>query len=134
MMEATNSQHMNFLHRQQPDLSWFSELDRFFNPGRALASHATSPEAIHESPDAWILRLDLPGFTKENVNLKVENQTLILAAETPSEAPFARKVDRQWKLGSRIDTANIRAVVENGVLEITLPKAETPEPRQISIL
>ena len=125
---------MNFLHRQQPDLTWFSELDRFFNPGRALASHATFPEAIHESPEAWILRLDLPGFTKENVNLKVDNQALSLTAEAAPENPFSRKVDRQWKLGTRIDTANIRATLDQGVLEITLPKTEVPEPRHISIL
>ncbi|WAC17930.1 Hsp20/alpha crystallin family protein [Luteolibacter sp. SL250] len=125
---------MNFLHRPTSDLSWFSELDRFFNPGRALASHTTFPEAIHESPEAWILRLDLPGFTKENVNLKVDNQTLSLAAETAPENPFSRKVDRQWKLGTRIDTANIKATLDQGVLEITLPKTEAPEPRQINIL
>ncbi|RYD37912.1 MAG: Hsp20/alpha crystallin family protein [Verrucomicrobiaceae bacterium] len=125
---------MNFLHRQQPDLSWFSELDRFFNPGRALASHATSPEAIHESPEAWILRLDLPGFSRENVSLKVDNQTLSLAAETTPENPFSRKVDRQWKLGTRIDATNIKATLDQGVLEITLPKTEAPEARQIAIL
>ena len=125
---------MNFIQRQQPDLSWFSELDRFFNPGRALASHASSPEAIHEAPDAWVLRLDLPGFTKENVGLKVDDQVLRLTAETPAENPFSRKVERQWKLGSRIDTTNIKATLENGVLEITLPKTEAPEAREIAIL
>ena len=126
---------MNFLHRPQPDLSWFSsELDRFFNPGRALASHAASPEAIHETPDAWVLRLDLPGFTKENLSLKVDDQTLRLTAETATENPFSRKVDRQWKLGSRIDTTAIKATLENGVLEITLPKTEAPEARDITIL
>ncbi len=125
---------MNFIQRQQPDLSWFSELDRFFNPGRALASHAASPEAIHETPDAWVLRLDLPGFAKENVSLKVEDQTLRLTAETAAENPFSRKVDRQWKLGSRIDGTAIKATLDHGVLEITLPKAEAPEAREITIL
>lgn len=125
---------MNFIQRQQPDLSWFSELDRFFNPGRALASHAASPEAIHETPDAWVLRLDLPGFAKENVSLKVEDQTLRLTAETSAENPFSRKVDRQWKLGSRIDGTAIKATLDHGVLEITLPKAEAPEAREITIL
>jgi HSP20 family protein len=125
---------MNFIQRQQPDLSWFSELDRFFNPGRALASHAPSPEAIHESPEAWVLRLDLPGFAKDEISLHVENDVLRLAAETTGENPFARKVDRQWKLGSRIDVANIAAALSNGVLEITLPKQEPPTAREISIL
>lgn len=125
---------MNLLNRPQADLSWFSELDRFFDPGRALAGHSSSPEAIYESPEAWVLRIDLPGFAKENVDLKVNHQTLALSAETPAETPFSRKLERQWKLGSRIDTANITAALENGVLEIRLPKMEAPEAREITIL
>jgi len=133
-MKPYRQNDMNFIQRQQPDLSWFSELDRFFNPGRSLASHASSPEAIHETPEAWVLRLDLPGFAKENVSLKVENEVLRLTAETPSENPFARKVDRQWKLGTRINVTDIKATLENGVLEITLPKQEAPAARDITIL
>jgi HSP20 family protein len=124
---------MNFTQRYQPDFSWFSELDRFFNPGRTLASHATAREAIHEAPDAWILRLDLPGFSKEDIALAVNDQSLQLTGETPADRPFAGKVDRQWKLGSRIDKNAIKATLENGVLEITLPKTEAPSPLKIEI-
>ncbi|HVJ45637.1 MAG TPA: Hsp20/alpha crystallin family protein [Luteolibacter sp.] len=125
---------MNFIQRYPSDLSWFSELDRFFNPGRSLANHTTSPEAIHETPAAWVLRLDLPGFAKDDVKLKVENEVLHLNAETSAENAFARKVDRQWKLGNRIDLQGIKATLENGVLEITLPKSEAPAARDITIL
>lgn len=125
---------MNFIQRHQPDLSWFSELDRFFNPGRLLASHAPSSEAIHETPESWVIRYDLPGFAKENVSLKVEQEILRLTAETPTDNPFGQKVERQWKLGSRIDVANVSATLENGVLEITLPKLEIQPTREITIL
>jgi HSP20 family protein len=124
---------MNFAQRYQPDLSWFSELDRFFNPGRSLASHAPARETIHESPDAWVLRLDLPGFAKGDVALKVNDQTLQLTGQTPEDRAFSGKVDRQWKLGSRINKAAISATLENGVLEITLPKAEAPQPVDIEV-
>lgn len=124
---------MNLIQRNQPDLSWFSELDRFFNPGRALADHASHPEAIHETPDSWVIRLDVPGFAKADVKLKVEDQHLDLTAETPADRPFSRKIDRRWKLGSRIDTSNIKAKVENGVLEITLPKTEAPAALDIEV-
>lgn len=132
-MEATQPNHMNLLQRHQPDLSWFSELDRFFNPGRSLAAHASNPETIHETPDSWVLRLDVPGFTKDDVKLKAEDQQLVLEAETAADRPFSRKIDRRWKLGSRIDASNIGAKLENGVLEITLPKTNAPEARSIEI-
>ena len=125
---------MNFSQRHQTDLSWVSELDRFFNPGRALASHTTAPESIHESPEAWVLRLDLPGFTKEDVKLNVENQVLRLTAEIPADRPFSRKLDRNWRLGTRIDQTHIKASLENGILELTLPKTEAPAALNIEIL
>ena len=124
---------MNFIHRNQPDLTWLSELDRYFSPGRNLALHSHNREAIHESPEAWILRLDLPGFAKSDVALKVTDQTLQLTGETPKDRPFSNKIDRQWKLGSRIDPSNIKATLENGVLEITLPKIDAPEALTIEI-
>jgi len=124
---------MNFIQRHQPDLSWFSELDRFFNPGRALADQPAARESIHETPEAWVLELDLPGFSKENIALKANGQTLHLTGETPAERPFATKVDRHWKIGSRIDQTNIKAKLENGVLQITLPKTEAPAPLNIEI-
>ena len=124
---------MNFIQRNQPDLSWFSELDRFFNPGRSIAAHQTTHETIHETPDSWVLRLDLPGFSKQDIGLKVTGQTLQLVGAIPAERPFANKVNQQWKLGTRIDQSNIKATLENGVLEITLPKTDAPEPRTIEI-
>ncbi|MBX3740113.1 MAG: Hsp20/alpha crystallin family protein [Akkermansiaceae bacterium] len=124
---------MNFLQRQQPDLSWFSELDRFFNPGRALASQPATRESIHETPEAWVLELDLPGFTKDNIDLKANGRTLHLTGETPADRPFSAKVDRQWKIGNRIDQAGITAKLADGVLRITLPKTEAPAPLDIEI-
>lgn len=124
---------MNFLQRHQPDLSFFGELDRFFNPGRSLASHTASPESIYETPTSWVLRLDLPGFTRESVKLTAVSGTLQLTAEASADRPFTRKIERRWKLGDRIDTANVRAKFENGVLEITLPKTEAPEAVRIEI-
>lgn len=124
---------MNFIQRHQPDLSWFSELDRFFNPGRALAEQPATRESIYETPEAWVLELDLPGFAKDNITLKANGQTLHLTGETPADRPFAAKVDRHWKIGSRIDQTNIKAKLENGVLQITLPKTEAPAPLDIEI-
>ncbi len=114
---------MNLIQRYQPALSWVNELDRFFD--RSIlnpASTAGPRESFHESDNAWILRLDLPGFSKPDVTLTVTDRNLQLTAETPAERPFGGKFERQWKLGNDIDATAISARLENGVLELTLPK------------
>ena len=114
---------MNIIQRYQPALSWVNELDRFLDRSLFNPAPAAGPrESFQESDHAWLLRLDLPGFSKADVTLTVNNRTLQLAAETPAERPFGGKFERQWKLGDDIDATAIAARLENGVLELTLPK------------
>ncbi len=127
---------MNFIQRYQPDISWITELDRFFERGSRNPDHSHGPrEAFHESDDSWILRLDLPGFAKEEVALTVADSTLVLTAATPPDRPFGGKVERKWKLGEAVDPNGIAARLENGVLEVRLAKRTpvVPEPVTINI-
>lgn len=125
---------MNLLQRYQPALSWANEFDRFlnrslFNPTSQVGPH----EAFHETDDSWILRLDLPGFNKEEVKMEVTNRNLQLTAETPDDRPFGGKLEWQWMLGDSIDTNSITAHLENGVLELVLPKKPEEHPEPITI-
>lgn len=127
---------MNFLQRYQPALAWVNEIDRLFDRRSLAPADAATPcESIHESETGWILRLDLPGFAKEDLGLTVTNRTLQLSAETPADRPFGGKVDRQWKLGEEVDGAAVSARLENGVLELTIPKKPkvVVEPTKIQI-
>src|SRR5690606_16449482 len=131
---ANHYQTMNFIQRYQPSLSWIDEIDRFFDRNHGLAERPTAPrESVHESDDAWILRLDLPGFSKADVALTVTGRVLQLKAETPEDKPFGGTVERQWKLGDDVDAGAIAATLENGVLELKLPKQTKPEARAITI-
>lgn len=127
---------MNFIQRYQPALSWVNEIDRFLTRSVLNPTVAAGPrEAFHQTDNAWILRLDLPGFSKEDITLTLTDRTLQLAAETPPERPFGGKLERQWKLGDDVDTTAISARLENGVLELTLSK-QTPvltQPTTIQI-
>jgi HSP20 family protein len=114
---------MNLIQRHQPARSWVSEFDRIldrslFNP----ASQIGPREAFFESDTAWILRLDLPGFAKPDVKITVTGGNLQLTAETADDRPFGGKMEREWLLGEDVDTNAISAHLENGVLELTLPK------------
>lgn len=122
---------MNFLQRQYPELSYYSDLNRVLNSNRS--DRFLQQQEIHETAEAWILRIDLPGVAKDQVSLKVENQTLHLTSKTDSELPFTPTIDHHWQLGSKIDTPSIKASLENGVIEITLPKLKAQEARDISI-
>lgn len=114
---------MNFLQRFEPTTLWGTEFDRFFNRSFCNPVRQETPgEAFHESENAWILRLDLPGFAKQHVALNVTGRTLQLTAETPADQAFGGKVERQWTLGADVDATAISARMENGVLELTLPK------------
>ncbi len=128
---------MNIIQRYQPALSWVNEIDRLFDRSLFNPAQAGGPrESFHESEDAWLLRLDLPGFSKADVTLTLNDRTLQLAAETPAERPFGGKFERQWKLGADIDATAISARLENGVLELTLPKRPeiVAQPTTIEIL
>lgn len=129
---------MNFIQRYQPSLSWIDEIDQFFDRNqernqRLAAQHSGPREAVHESDDSWILRLDLPGYAKADVTLTVDGRVLNLKAETPADKPFGGTTERQWKLGEDVDDSAISANLENGVLELKLPKRAKPEARTIDI-
>jgi len=125
---------MNLIQRYQPNLSWVNELDRFFDRSLFNPAPVAGPrESFQESDNAWILRLDLPGFSKEDIALTVTDSTLRLTAETPPQRPFGGKFERQWKLGNDIDPTAIAARLENGVLELTLAKRPEVVPQTTTI-
>jgi HSP20 family protein len=127
---------MNFIHRYQPTRTWVNEINRFIDRNVVDPNFTTRPrELFHESDSAWILRLDLPGYSKSDISLTVTDRVLELVAETQPENAFGGKVERTWKLGNDVDASAIVARLENGVLEITLPKKPrvVPQPSTIEI-
>jgi HSP20 family protein len=127
---------MNFIQRYQPTVSWVNEINRFIDRNLVEPTITAGPrEAFYESDTAWILRLDLPGFSKPDVKLTVTDRVLQVVAETAPGHPFGRKHERKWTLGDDVDTTGIGARLENGVLELTLPKRPpvVPQPTTIEI-
>ena len=118
-----------------PSAFW-NEVDQLFN--RTLLSSPRGSGAgrflVRESDSGWTLRTDLPGFRKEDVEVAVEDGHLRVAATGNDEttsfvAPFTQRV----RLSPKIDTARISARLENGVLEIELPREESSPESNIRI-
>ena len=113
---------------------------QFVSGGRTPASF---PMDAYRRGDNFLVHLDLPGVQPETIDVTVENQVLSVSAERRfeehqgdeflvSERPQGR-FSRQLRLGSTIDTENIGASYEDGVLTLTLPVSERARPRQIQV-
>lgn len=95
---------------------------------------------IIEIPEAFIVKADIPGVKKEDINVTIENRQLLISVEAKEEKEekkekkiimserFYGYVSRSITLPGEIDQANVQAHYENGVLSLTLPKA----PKQVN--
>ncbi len=98
---------------------------------------------IIEDPEAITLYADLPGVKRDDVVIDVREGVLSLSATVAplpgNWQPLYREYqvggyERRFNLGDRIDTEKIAAKLENGVLRLTLPKAESQKPRKIKVI
>jgi HSP20 family protein len=99
---------------------------------------------VTENENESLIVAELPGVKKEDISITVENGWLTLKGERKSTEPSdVRKVlhreieyqpfSRSIKLPHQVDVSEISAGLENGILKITLPKAEAIRPRSIEI-
>lgn len=98
---------------------------------------------IEEQEGETVVWVELPGVAKDDLNLTLEKRDLILVAGASNHRPESWKVlhresaDRTYRLrlhlGNYLDCEAIEADMQNGVLALTLPKAETVKPRKIKI-
>lgn len=112
--------------------------DAFENFGRLpgwLSARAGGPAVdLYEDDAHYYARLDLPGFSRDQVDIRVDRGTLTVSAATDEEdnAP-QRKTSRSFNLPDGVAEDQIQARLEQGVLTLTLPKAETARPRNITV-
>jgi len=127
------------------------QIDQIF--GDSFASPAASSESsvswvptvdIHEEQDKFVVRADLPGVEPKDISITAENRVLTLRGErrierSENQKGFERleRVEgsflRRFTLPSNVQDDQIKARHVNGVLEVTIPKTPTPEPRRISV-
>ena len=112
---------------------------------KAAQAGAWNPAVdIVESTDAYILTADLPGLTKDDINLTVEEGVLTLTGERKSEHSESKefghryeraygKFSRSFELGSGVENRKVKAEFKNGLLKVKLPKVEASKPFEVSI-
>lgn len=122
--------------------------DEAFGRSRTLPVYTTSvwypPVDILESRDSYLIRAELPGMKKEDVNLEVQEGTLSLSGERKIDEPasgveyhraerVAGKFSRSFNLPQTIKQDGISATFRDGILEVHVPKADEAKPKQITI-
>jgi HSP20 family protein len=123
----------------------FDEMVRDFNGAQGNPSQALIPPAdVIENEKNVEIHLDLPGFTPEQIDVKLEGDTLTIKAERNAEKVTEQKgwirrertmgnYSRSFTLPDTIDGTKPEASFKNGVLVVTLPKREEVQPRSLKI-
>lgn len=121
----------------------FRELDRVAsNLLDARQGPRLMPIDLHKDGDLYILNADLPGIDPGSVDLDLDGQLLTIRAERTSRGEGVKWLAherpsgsflRQLNLGDGIDTENISASYDNGVLSVTIPVSEKAKPRKVAI-
>ena len=98
---------------------------------------------ISEQDKAYIVSIDIPGVEKSAINVSAENGTLSIRASRENLIPEGAKILRReytnegyqldLKIGPQVDSQNISAYLENGVLTLRLEKAAEAQARRISV-
>ena len=119
----------------------------FVGPDTSSASFVPAVD-VYEDPEKLVLKLEIPGVKQDDLDIRLENQTLVIRGERKFEAPEQdgngnkgyHRIERSYGnfvrsfgVPQTFDTEKISAAFKNGVLTVTLPKKEAAKPRQIKV-
>ena len=131
---------------------YFRLVDDLLNDARPWLTNGGESEArglslaldVEENADAYIVRANLPGVKLDDINVNIHEDVLTISAETAAENldENSKVLIRERRFGTFSRSLRFPTIVngdaveagfENGVLNITLPKAEHVKPRQIPV-
>jgi HSP20 family protein len=122
---------MNTLTRENRD-SDRAQAEQFISP----------PASVRESPEGYMLEFEMPGVKKDRLDISVENNELMIIGRRSLPAVEGTLIHREsrpenfrrtFELDPSIDADKISAKVEQGLVTLTLPKAEHVKPRKITV-
>jgi len=152
---------MNLIRYQTPELAMWPSLDRWSNlrddlnslfespfwsdTGRAgqLFSGWSPALDLYQNQDNVIALVELPGMRKEDIAISLHDGTLTIAGERKGQSADGEKAERTERyigkfrrsitLPARVDANKVSATYRDGILTVTLPKAEEAKPKQIQV-
>jgi HSP20 family protein len=139
------------LFRDRLDRIFNQMLTQSFNPdvllepqGDVTARRWMPAVDIRETADSLLLVAELPGMTREDVQITLENNVLSIAGERKFEKDVKGEsyhrlertfgtFARSFSLPANVKTDKVEAVFKDGILTVTLPKVEEAKPRRVEI-
>jgi HSP20 family molecular chaperone IbpA len=101
------------------------------------------PVDIFEDDEGITLHADMPGVTREDLEIRVDNDTLLIEGDSPIELPEgmqplyadvrSSRYRREFGLSGELDTEAINASLKDGVLTLRIPKRAEVRPRKIEV-
>src|SRR5205807_7865804 len=98
--------------------------------------------SVIEDADGYTLEIEMPGVNKEGLEISVENNELTIIGRRSLPTIEGTLIHgelrphnfrRTFELDPSIDTGKINAKIDQGVVTLTLPKAEQVKPRKITV-
>src|SRR5881392_2497597 len=138
----------NRLSNLRDELDTFFEMPFWSNFGRQsqLFSGWSPALDLYQNNDNVIVRVELPGMRKEDIEISLQDGMLTIGGERKSETGdngagekaarterFTGKFRRSITLPTRVDSNKVNATYKDGLLTVTLPKAEEAKPKQIQV-
>jgi len=121
----------------------FREFDRVFDRPWGPARQPTMPLDAYRHGETYVVNVDLPGFDPASIDITADKDVLSIRADRhwePMEGDEVVAAERtqgqflrQLFLGDGLDTENIHATYDHGVLMITIPLLERAQPRKIEV-
>lgn len=100
---------------------------------------------VVERDNEFVVKAEMPGIKKDDIEVSLENGVLTITAESRSETEEKEgervirqerrygKYLRSLRLGKEIDEKKVKAAYKDGILELVLPKAEEVKPKKITV-
>ena len=132
--------HDSFFNDPWTDLdrlfeSTFPELYQW-SPLRHGGRVRSLPLDVYETDNERVIRLEVPGVHKKDIQIQLENAILTVQARREEKVEGEKSVielNRSVSVGDDVDADNIKAQLENGILTVTLAKREHAKPKLITI-
>ena len=102
------------------------------------------PVDIFERHDHLVIRAEVPGLRREDMDVRIENGVLTLHGERKRESDVTEDnafrlertygaFTRSFSLPRTVDASNVAATYKDGILEVSVPKVETAKPKKVEI-
>jgi len=113
--------------------------------GEPVSTRAwTPPVDIYEDEDQLVVRAELPGVKREDIDIQITDDTLVISGERKFEEGDGKRnylrveraygpFHRTFSIGVPVRASRVKASYKDGILEVVIPKAEETRPKRVQV-